>query len=82
MKKEIVIDTNNLYVRTLMKLFNEFMLEEVAGCVFTENRLKNKITQAALIFEDERKQLIAQNRGNLPMFNAVEFSKFNVVFKQ
>lgn len=81
MKKEITIDANNPYVRTLIKLFNEFMLEEVAGCVFTENRLKTKITQAALLFEEERNQLIAQNRGNLPMFSAVKFSQFNLVFK-
>lgn len=31
MKKEITIDANNPYVRTLIKLFNEFMLEEVQG---------------------------------------------------
>lgn len=29
--KEIVIDSNNLYVQGLMKIFNRFMIEEASG---------------------------------------------------
>lgn len=81
MKKEIVIDPSNPYVKTLIKVFNEFMLEEIAGCVFTENRLKTKITQAAALFENERQQLIEQNRGSLPMFSGVNFSDYLLTLK-
>ena len=53
-KKEIVIDTSNMYVQTLLKIFNEFILEEAAGHSFTEDRLKTKITTARNLFREEK----------------------------
>lgn len=41
--KELVIDTNNLYVRGVMKVINDFMLEEASGNIFTTDRLKKNI---------------------------------------
>ena len=41
--EELVIDMNNLYVQGLIKVINDFMLEEASGCIFTEDRLKSNI---------------------------------------
>lgn len=40
--EELVIDMNNLYVQGLIKVINDFMLEEASGCMSTECRLKIK----------------------------------------
>jgi len=32
--EELVIDMNNLYVQGLIKVINDFILEEASGCIF------------------------------------------------
>lgn len=81
MKKEIVIDANNLYIIALVKIFNEFVIEEAAGRIFNERRLKSRVEKAAILYEAERKKLIDQNEGKLPVFGFLEFSKYKTVLK-
>lgn len=59
MKKNIVIDANNLYVQGLIKVFNEFMLEETQrGSIFAEVRLKDKIEALKSVFNEERQRMV------------------------
>ena len=46
--RELVIDANNLYVQGLIKVINDFMLEEASGCCRAESRLKSKIVVALI----------------------------------
>ena len=80
-KQEIILDANNAYVQTLMKIFNEFVLEESFGLLFTELRLKDKIKQARSLFSDERIQLIEQNRNAGPIIGQMKFSEYKVIIK-
>ena len=53
--RKVLIDANNLYVQGLIKVINDFMLEEASGYIFTEARLKNKIEKLKAVFPEERK---------------------------
>ena len=80
-KSEVVLDTNNPYVQTLIKIFNEFMLEEASGQIYTELRLKNKIEQARNLFADEKRKIIEQNKFTLPIFGRITTSKYRIILK-
>ena len=56
--EELVIDMNNLYVQGLIKVINDFMLEEASGCIFTEDRLKSNIEKLKDVFPEERNVLV------------------------
>ena len=79
--KEVILDTSNVYVQTLMKIFNEFMIEEASGEICTELRLKSKIEQARNLFPDEKRRIVEQNRNVLPIFGRVVFSEYKLIFK-
>lgn len=79
MKKNIVIDTNNLYVQGLIKVINKFMLEEASGCLFTENRLKSDIEKLKSVFSEERQHMVVL--GNAPKFTSPSAERFNLIFK-
>ncbi|WP_294590826.1 hypothetical protein [uncultured Bacteroides sp.] len=79
MKQNIVIDMNNLYVQGLVKVINEFMLEEASGFLSTEMRLKSNIEKLKSVFGEERKHMVIS--GNAPMFTNPSAERFNLVFK-
>lgn len=84
MKKNIVIDTNNLYVQGLIKVFSEFMLEETQrGSMFAEVRLKDKIETLKSVFNEERQRMVI-GRGhfqNGEFFQRVSSETHELVFK-
>lgn len=84
MKKNIVVDANNLYVQGLIKAFNEFMLEETRrGSMFAEVRLKDKIATLKSVFNEERQRMVI-GRGyfqNEDIFQKVSFETHELVFK-
>ena len=65
--EELVIDMNNLYVQGLIKVINDFMLEEASGCIFTEDRLKSNIEKLKDVFPEERKRTVIAGRSSLVM---------------
>lgn len=83
MKQNIVIDTNTLYVQGLIKVFNEFMLEETQrGSVFAEVRLKDKIETLKSVFNEERQRMVI-GRGYFSgdLFQRVSPETHELVFK-
>lgn len=84
MKTNIVIDTNNLYVQGLIKVFNEFMLEETQrGSMFAEVRLKDKIETLKSVFSEERQRMV-MSRGYFlgeDIFQRVSSETHALVFK-
>lgn len=76
--REVVIDANNLYVQGLIKVINDFMLEEASGSCFTERRLKSKIEKLKDVFPEERKRMAIA--GSASVFgNPTE--GFKLIFK-
>ena len=43
--REVLIDANNLYVQGLIKVINDFMLEEASGYIYTDIIRKSKFPQ-------------------------------------
>lgn len=84
MKKNIVIDANNLYVQGLIKVFNEFILEETQrGSVFAEVRLKDKIQALKSVFNAERQRMVI-GRGQFlsdDFFQRISPETHELVFK-
>ncbi len=84
MKKNIVIDANNLYVQGLIKVFSEFMLEETQkGSMFAELRLKDKIETLKSVFNEERQRMV-MGRGYFQesdLFQRVSSETHELVFK-
>ncbi len=80
MKRDIVIDANNAYVQGLVKVINEFMLEEAEGCLCTELRLKNKIEKLKEIFGEERKRMVLS--GDRPVLTRLSPEQHQIIFKQ
>ncbi|GAE15790.1 hypothetical protein JCM6292_2121 [Bacteroides pyogenes JCM 6292] len=78
MKKEIVLDANNPYVRGLMKAINEFILEETGGCIFTERRLMKNIDELKREFGNERDRMVIS--GSVPMFSTPRPDDFEIIF--
>ena len=74
MKQNIIIDANNLYVQGLIKVINQFMLEEASGCCCTQNRLKTNIEHLQAVFRDERKQMALNNSA--PIFGSPSMEKY------
>lgn len=79
MKTELVIDANNLYVQGLIKVINDFMIEEASGCVFTEDRLKNNIEKLKSVFKDERQNMLIS--GTIPKFASHTSGLYKLIFK-
>lgn len=79
MKQNIVIDMNNLYVQGLMKVINDFMLEEASGCLSSECRLKSNIEKLKSVFNEERQHMVIS--GNAPKFTSPTNGLFQLVFK-
>ena len=77
--EELVIDMNNLYVQGLIKVINDFMLEEASGCIFTEDRLKSNIEKLKDLFPEERKRKVIAGRA--PMFSSATSGLYNLIFK-
>ena len=77
--EELVIDMNNLYVQGLIKVINDFMLEEASGCIFTEDRLKSNIEKLKDVFPEE-----TQTDGNSRTCTNVlvtDFGLYKLIFK-
>ncbi|WP_106832243.1 hypothetical protein [Parabacteroides pacaensis] len=79
MKQNIIIDANNLYVQGLIKVINQFMLEEASGCSFTERRLEANIERLRKVFGDERKHMAMSS--NTPIFGKPSLDKYKLIFK-
>ena len=79
MKQNIIIDANNLYVQGLIKVINQFMLEEAIGCSFTERRLGANIERLRKVFGDERQRMTMSS--NIPVFSTPSLDKYNLVLK-
>lgn len=77
--REVVIDANNLYVQGLIKVINDFMLEEASGYIFTESRLKNKIEKLKAVFPEERKRMAIA--GSAPIFGDPTTGLYKLIFK-
>lgn len=77
--EELVIDMNNLYVQGLIRVINDFMLEEASGCVFTEDRLKSNIEKLKEVFPEERKRMVIA--GRMPMFSSHTSGLYKLIFK-
>lgn len=77
--KELVIDANNLYVQGLIRVINDFMLEEASGCIFTEDRLKSNIEKLKEVFPEERKRMVIAER--MPMFSSHTSGLYKLIFK-
>lgn len=77
--EELVIDMNNLYVQGLIKVINDFMLEEASGCIFTEDRLKSNIEKLKDVFPEERKRMVIA--GRTPMFSSPTSGLYKLIFK-
>lgn len=78
MKKDILIDSNNLYVQGLIKVINDFMLEESSGCTNSELRLKNKIESLKSVFSEERGKMVIA--GKPPVFAVPTADEYRLVF--
>lgn len=78
MKKDILIDSENLYVRGLIKVINEFLIEDALGCVATGQRLQKNIGHLQAVFMDERKRMMLGDKQ--PLFNALRYEDYNLVF--
>lgn len=78
--EELVIDMNNLYVQGLIKVINDFMLEEASGCIFTEDRLKSNIEKLKDVFPEERKRMVIAGRA--PMFSSPTSGLYKLIFKK
>lgn len=79
MKTNLVIDMNNLYVQGLIKVINDFMLEEASGCISTEDRLKSNIEKLKNVFCEERKRMVIEGRA--PMFTSPTNGLYQLIFK-
>lgn len=77
--EELVIDMSNLYVQGLIKVINDFMLEEASGCIFTEDRLKSNIEKLKEVFSEERKRMVIE--GHTPMFESPTSGLYKLIFK-
>ena len=77
--REVVIDANNLYVQGLIKVINDFMLEEASGCFSSEGRLKNKIEKLKAVFPEERKRMAIA--GSAPIFGDPTTGLYKLIFK-
>lgn len=77
--RELVIDANNLYVQGLIKVINDFMLEEASGCYRAESRLKSKIEKLKDVFREERKRMAID--GSAPVFGAPTTGLYKLIFK-
>ena len=77
--EELVIDMNNLYVQGLIKVINDFMLEEASGCIFTEDRLKSNIEKLKDVFPEERKRTVIAGRA--PIFSSPTSGLDKLIFK-
>lgn len=77
--KELVIDANNLYVQGLIRVINDFMIEEASGCIFTEDRLKSNIEKLKEVFPEERKRMVIA--GRMPMFSSHTSGLYKLIFK-
>lgn len=79
MKTDLVIDMNNLYVQGLMKVINDFMLEEASGCLGSECRLKSNIEKLKSVFSEERERMVIA--GHAPKFTSPTNGLYQLVFK-
>ena len=82
-KRKIVIDITNPYVRSLMMAFEHFMLEECAGYARSELRLLKEIQKCKCLLDNERMQLVERSR--MPIYFDTEknewrcFKKCNLI---
>lgn len=79
MKQNIVIDMDNLYVQGLIKVINDFMLEEASGCLSSECRLKTNIEKLKGVFFEERQRMVIS--GNTPKFTSPTSDLYQLIFK-
>ena len=77
--REVLIDANNLYVQGLIKVINDFMLEEASGYIYTESRLKNKIGQLKAVVPEERKRIA--KAGSAPIIGDPTAGLYTLIFK-
>ena len=66
-------------VQGLIKVINDFMLEEASGCIFTEDRLKSNIEKLKDVFPEERKRMVIAGRA--PMFSSPTSGLYKLIFK-
>lgn len=79
MKTDLVIDMNNLYVQGLIKVINDFIVEEASGCLSSECRLKTNIEKLKSVFAEERQQMVIS--GSTPKFSSPIPGLYQLVFK-
>lgn len=76
---ELIIDTNNPYVQGVMKVINDFMLEEASGNIFTTDRLKKNIDMLRNVFREERKRMVIA--GQPPIIGSPTTGEYKLVFR-
>lgn len=77
--EELIIDTKKLYVQGLIKVINDFMLEEASDCFSPEDRLKDKIKMLKKVFPEERKRMVIA--GQTPIFGEPDSGLYKLIFK-
>ena len=56
-KHKVTVPTDNPYIQSLLKIFNQFVLEECIGQSFAEQRMNKKISMAQELFAAERSMM-------------------------
>lgn len=53
-REKIILDMNNDYIKAVIKLFNQFFIEEATGMMNADLRLQHNIVALQKIYRDER----------------------------
>lgn len=75
-KKIIYVDCDNEYLKGLMTILKEFVVEEICNTSFSEMRLNDRIKQLRLLYGDERCRL--SENPSVPKFGS-NFSGYKVL---
>ena len=75
--KIIYVDGNNEYLKGLIKILREFVVEEVCNASFSEIRLNNKINSLRQLYDKERRML--SENPTVPKFGS-NFSGYEILF--
>ena len=56
-KTKIVVPIDNDYVKSVFRVFNQFLIEEATGCINAELRLQRDLNHARELYRNERRAL-------------------------
>lgn len=76
-KVQIVVDMDNAYLKSLIKSFHQFLIEEATGAMNADLRLDDKLKAARALYEDERIEL----RNGMNYFGRFNAGNVELIFK-